>query len=789
MKNCFLFLIVSTLMLNSAQAAKQSPATGQVTDRTGAPIEYATVVLTHDNRQVAGTTTDGRGRFTLTVPAGDYTLQVQYLGYDPVAATVHLTDGANLGVFTLKSATTEIADVVVKAQLVRREADRYVVDVANSPAAIGKDGIDLLQQSPGVWIDDEKVSVNGTAGTKVYIDDRELRMESSQLISYLRALRAEDIRKIEVIPSTGAEYDADAAGGVIKIYLKKKRDDGLQGSVGYYTMQSSLQHNYNPSLNLNYHHGKLNLYGSGRGWFGRTRTVSEEWTAYRSAATGITAHSDLSDKDRDFSGNVGLVYEFDGRNSIGAEFEIFSDVDLGLNHSRTDLQAEGTLTANDSAYDLDNRRNLYTVTFNYIHRLDTLGSTLKVLADYNERSTDTRNDYFNRAATGLLTRDSTYRERSDSRYRITTATLALEKHFTPRLTFSAGLKYTNNDMRNKARHEYLLHAAWHENDAYGYRVDYMEHIGAAYAILNARFGRFALTAGLRGEYTYATGEGDYTTQHYLNLFPNANLSWSPDKAGNWSLVASYARTIQRPGFWALSPQRLQLSDYTYQTGNPLLRPAYSDKLSLTLVVKHKYSLSVGMNRESDAIEQLMLTDPHDPDKLYITWENYNALDNYYVTLNLPLQFTKWWSLNANLTGIRQGQQIGKESRVQYRNYLVVNASTSFTLPAGFFIDLNYYGMNSMLVGNVTVNAQHHLSVSLKKRLLGEKLTLSAGVNNLLTSPQVVTARSDDFVRTVRMRMPWNRISFRAGLSWNFKTGKAFHSRSVESSAADDKERL
>ena len=74
--------------------------------------------------------------------------------------------------------------------------DRFVVDVANAPAAIGKDGIELLERAPGVWVDDEKISINGKSGSKVYVNDRELRMEPAQLLTYLRSLRADDIQKI-----------------------------------------------------------------------------------------------------------------------------------------------------------------------------------------------------------------------------------------------------------------------------------------------------------------------------------------------------------------------------------------------------------------------------------------------------------------------------------------------------------------------------------------------------------------------------------------------------------------
>lgn len=44
----------------------------------------------------------------------------------------------DLGVFVMRASATGIESVVVKAQLVRREADRFVVDVANAPAAIGQ---------------------------------------------------------------------------------------------------------------------------------------------------------------------------------------------------------------------------------------------------------------------------------------------------------------------------------------------------------------------------------------------------------------------------------------------------------------------------------------------------------------------------------------------------------------------------------------------------------------------------------------------------------------------------
>ena len=205
MKQLILLITVLGMTATSALAARMYPATGRVVDEQGAAVEYATVVLLKGTEQVAGMATDGEGRFRLEVPTGDYTLSIQYLGYDPLKQTVHVEQENDLGDFVMHGSSTEIEGVVVKAQLVRR------VDVANAPAAAGRDGVELLERAPGVWVDSDKISVNGRTGTKVYVNDRELKLEPEQLFTYIRSLRAEEIQKIEVIPTTGADYDADTA--------------------------------------------------------------------------------------------------------------------------------------------------------------------------------------------------------------------------------------------------------------------------------------------------------------------------------------------------------------------------------------------------------------------------------------------------------------------------------------------------------------------------------------------------------------------------------------------------
>ena len=762
MKKWILLIVTLAVAAASALAARLCPAVGRVVDEQGKPVEYATVVLLKGDQQVVGMATDAEGRFELKAAPGEYTLQIQYLGLDPVKRVVRVEQNNNLGDIVMRNSATQIEDVVVSAQLVRREADRFVVDVANAPSAIGKDGIELLEHAPGVWIDGEKISINGKSGSKVYVNDRELRMDNEQLLTYLRSLRAEEIQKIEVVPTTGADYDADSSAGIIRITLKKRRENGLNGSVALNTSQSSYTGTYSPSANINLHSGRLDVYASAWGYLGKNEMISTENTSYNSADKSLKARSEATNNDRNYGINAGSVFEIDAKNSVGAEFEYWRNGSWGPTDTSTDLGDERLTTNTRSRFDNHNYGNNYTVTFNYIHKLDTLGSTLKLLADYTRRDADSGNDNSSRiTAPGAADIDSVYRDAATSLYDVATATLALEKNFSPRWSLKAGAKYTFNDMRNNA---------------------------PAYAIASAQLGRWSLVAGLRGEYTHTHGKSGDVRQDYFSLFPNANLSYAISQEKGYSMILQYARTIERPRFWCLNPQRSQISDYTYQTGNPSLDPAFQNDLSLTVVLAHKYTLTGGVQIVDGEIQQTMLADPDDPDMLCINWVNFDATTSYYASANLPFQPTKWWQMNVNATYMRRGQRIEQHGAQQYFNWGFVNVSNTFNLPAKFFIDCSYSYQSRIDLGNIWILPNHFLQAGIKKRF-DDRFVLSFSVRNILDRGQQVGASGDGFVRTVRIRQAWDTIQFRFGATWNFKSGKAFQKRSVEAGSEEEKKRL
>lgn len=781
-------LLLFTASVTLASAARQSLTTGRVVDADGRAIAYATVVLLDAERQLAGTATAADGSFSLTAPAGTHRLTIQYLGYETLARDV-VTPG-DLGAFVLHPTSVEMQEVVVKANLVRREADRFVMEIAGSPVALGKDGTELLKQAPGVWITDDKIAINGASGVKVYINDREVRMTTEQLLNYLRGLKAEEIQRIEIIPMAGVDYAADSAAGIIKITLKRQRDNGLTGDLSFSTRHSRQVEGYTPSLSLNGHAGRWTFNASG--WAGvvpRHVTKIAEHTEYYASNALLDATSEMRGHDNSGGGRAGLIFDLSERHSIGAEADFYIDRDYSPNRSSTDFREAERLTRNESLYDGTERTNTFSATFNYIWRIDTLGSTLKVMADYSRNNRRHGNDSFVRSTAADIVRDSTYDDRTRGLYNVAALNVALERRLGEAWQLRAGAKYTYNDMHNEALYRYLRPDGWERLDAYSYVTDYTEHISAAYAAATLKKGRWNAVAGLRGEYTRTTGYGSDVRQHYFSLFPNANVTYAFDAAGLWSLTAQYARNISRPSFWALNPMRMQISDYTYQSGNPDLLPAYTDNLSLTAVLAAKFTFSVGAQIHHDEIAQVFGSDAADPSVTNLRFENLDHSEQYYAAANIPLQLAKWWTLNANLIGTCRRDRITVEAPRKTTWGAFFNATTTFTLPRRFFIEAEYYAMSRYRQANLDMKSYHSVTLSLKKRLFDNRLTLTAQVANLFDRSQRFVAATDTFVRNLRVSNDWQPRRFVLTVNYNFKTGKSFKARKVESGAGDEKGRM
>lgn len=115
--------------------------------------------------------------------------------------------------------------------------------------------------------------------------------------------------------------------------------------------------------------------------------------------------------------------------------------------------------------------------------------------------------------------------------------------------------------------------------------DASEINGAGYLQAKTEWNKVELIAGARAEYTNQkyhmhypnAGEPADGGQQYVDLLPNVQAKYSPNKEINWR--ASYFRSVNRPGYFEIVPYQIQGEEYT-EYGNKKLQRAIIDNIDI-----------------------------------------------------------------------------------------------------------------------------------------------------------------------------------------------------------------
>lgn len=804
LKNAMMLFAALTL---SAALWAQEPTSplyalsGTVVDDEGAPLEFATVLAFVGSEQAGGDVTDADGAWELQLPAGDYRVEVAYVGYSVESIQVSLSAPTELEPIALNE-SQEIDLITVSAQLLRREADRFILDVANNPtAAAGQTTYDMLRRAPGVWADDNGITINGRSGVMVQIGERIINnMSAEELANYLRSIPADNIQSIEVIPIAGADYEASFSGGVIKINLKRARNQGVEGSVGMMANFGPDDHRYlMPSARISYNQNKLNLYGSVSLLDQDAATYIESVTDYDNG-TQMDSFGDIRGKGGLALGQLGAIYSFDDKNTVGAEVNYLASSSTSHTLSTSSLAGlAGLAVDNDSEYKGKTAYDNMAATFNYIRNLDELGSTFKIIADYSTNVSGSNTDYHNRQKAGAIERDSLYRNATDLDYRIFALSAAWDKRMANGSSLRTGGKITDNKIYSSNLYTALdqtliANDGWVELPALSSTTDYRERVAALYATYNTQLGKVALSAGVRGEYTSmkptykGLGQESETFERtFFNLFPTLAMSMPLNDVGSNILSLTASRKVSYPYFGSMSPQRTPISEYAASVGNPELRPSYTTSFALTTVLGYRYTLSVGADISRNPVQQVAMVDPDFENMLLYKQMNVGRYEQYYAMVSAPLQVTGWWLLNPTLTVINMATRVSDTDALSRKWVGQGQLVSQMTLPKNWTIEATGVYVSGVIQANQEVKSIWMTSLGIKKQMFDRRLTLSADISS--NNPQIVISRGEGFVAKAKQ---WgNSTKWAAGFSvtYNFRAGKQFRSVTVESGAAEEKARM
>jgi hypothetical protein len=318
-------------------AAQQGTVTGTVVEApAGRPLAAVQVALraAGDTSAVAGATTDQAGRFRIAVAPGTYTLTASRLGYTSFrrpGVTVAAGAPVDLGSISMSAATLllEEVQVVTEASTVIVAADRNIYSTRDMPVASGGMATDVLRSVPELEVDvNGGVQLRGTAA-QIYLNGRPAPMQGESLELFLAQFPADRIDRVEVIPNPSARFEAEGAGGIVNIVLKKNVDLGLSGSV---FANVGSRGEVGSGGRLTYQRGRLTLFGGGF-----LRRSDRTTTNYDLRQNLLTQPISLLQQDA-FSDREGWSGNFD----LTSEFQWTE---------KTTLRAEGSLWRNGSDAD------------------------------------------------------------------------------------------------------------------------------------------------------------------------------------------------------------------------------------------------------------------------------------------------------------------------------------------------------------------------------------------------------------------------------------------------------
>lgn len=226
---------------------------GIVSSSAEGALELATVYLEGTNIH---TTTDERGRYTLSVPAGKHTLIVRYVGYKEYKQSLEIRQGQrlvhNIRLEASEAAMLREAVVVGKSRAKDLRDQGFAVQVVEV-GRIATQSIqsnELLERTAGVKIRQEgglgsrvNYNINGLSGNavKIFIDGVPAANYGSTFS--LGSIPPAMIERIEVYKGVLPGYlSDDALGGAINVILKEQQRNTLSTS---YSIGSFNTHQWN----------------------------------------------------------------------------------------------------------------------------------------------------------------------------------------------------------------------------------------------------------------------------------------------------------------------------------------------------------------------------------------------------------------------------------------------------------------------------------------------------------------------------------------------------------------
>lgn len=804
MKQKFLLFFIFISVILSAQTAQNTEVivTGNIVEEgTNLALEYATIAFINQSGNIVnGGISDTKGNYSITVPAGVYTIQFEFISYKTKSLTDRsLFKNTKLPPVSLAIDSESLDEVLIRAETteVQIRLDKKIYNIGKDLTTSGANVGEALNNIPSVTVDIEgAISLRGNENVRVLINGKPSAIAGFGSTDALRQLPADAIERVEVITSPSARYDAEGTAGILNIILRKEKTLGLNGSftANYgFPLQSGLTTNFNLRTD------KFNIFNTS----GIRYQKSPGNATYENRYFSPSVQNPMLREDRvydrlneGFNTNLGVEYFITDASSITA----IGFFRTGKNKTVTTNNTSEFTAANDLALttvrtetETEDDKS-YQFSLNYVNNFNEKGHKLTVDFQY-ENGEETEQSLIGEVMTfpsnlRLSSEDIINKEDQEEYLVQADYVLPLGEN----AQFEAGYRGTFEESTT----DYVLFqevgtsGAFVRNDSLSNIFTYNENVNAVYSQYGNKFGNFSFLLGLRLENTELKGKVDaenlITTEgteinlnfdkNYVGLFPTVNLIY--ELAKDEDITLGYNRRINRPRSWYINPFPSRSSEANVFQGNPDLNPAFASAFDLGYLKrwgrKITLSTSVYYQYETDSFERVQedtgLSTQNGVPIIRTIPINLSTNSRYGFEAGLLYNPKKWLRFNGSFNFFKFVTE-GTFNNVDYGNEdtsWFARGSVKITLPGNVDWQTNGSYRGPRNNSQTTSQGIFSLNLALSKDIMDDNGTLAFNVSDLLNSRKRKSFTETDTF-TSNSEFQWRERQFRLTFTYRFNEKK------------------
>lgn len=781
-------LLNTMLLFASFSMLAQSTISGKVTDEKKQPVSFANVVLyeTENNKAIKATSVGDDGMYLFKdVVNGNYIVEVSLLGYKTEKSIVLKIESSKrvTADFMLKEDLPENlgeVTIIAKKPVITQSAEKLVVNLENSEM-VNTNVRDVVKKIPGIIVTGGNLSYAGQSNVRILINGKQTSYMDMQTL--LREMPADNIAKIELVQQPGAEYDADGSGAILNIVLKKNVKLGTYGTlksmVGYVN-----DFTFRKSASIASFKDKINWQASAsysRGSWREDLRISRK--------VGNDTYDQFSRSPFDpntlrLSG--GLDYYINKKHTTGISVQRTGSSSNRVTDNTTNITSNGTTEALETDNRFERNWTLYVINPYYEYDNDVNKLTLDFnYVDYNSTN---ENNLFKVGQSNVAYNNQRYFQ--DANYKIYTYKADYKRKLSKKTTLSAGVKFSDVDSDSDLKALVQNNSGdFVNNPGQTNRFLIDENIMAAYTKLNISLDNWSFSGGLRWEQSETKGTSQNLNtsldRTIAKFFPS--LSVSRKITDNISANIAYSYRIQRPSYETLNPFVYYYDPFTFEQGNPTLRPALTNSFRFNLTYENRPFFSVGYSKTNDTLFELIS-------------QNDTTSETSRSVINLAKNENWSFSLFAPLSFIN-GLEGYTGVIVNYNRFMSENlnpvldnkkwnmtwfTSAEYTLPWNIQSEISGYYTSGGFDGQIEFDWIAGIDIAFSKKFLEDRLKVSVELEELLDRKFNGTISYDNISAKTISNFPRRNVFLQLSYSFGKKYNK---SKNRKSGAGDEVDRI